>query len=147
MRAGCGTLTKRFNDMTMRKFLLFMAFVCLPFCLFAQTTDNKFYIYNVVIVKHYSNYPYFDIQLDNGESIGKVRDQEGKSVSFRTPAAMLTYFLNDGWELFSKETANWGDYKEGNGSITPTSYIVLRKECSKEEVEEAYQRGIKRKRH
>ena len=132
----------------MRKLILFIVLTCLPFCLFSQTTDRKYYIYHVVIVKHYSNYPYFDIQLDNGESIGKVKDKEGNSVSFRTPAAMLTYFLNEGWELFSKETANWGDHQEGKGSITPTSYIVLRKECSKEEVEEANQKGIKnRKKH
>lgn len=131
----------------MRKLLLFVVFICLPFCLFSQTADRKYYIYNVVIVKHYSNYPYFDVQLDNGKSIGKVKDKDGKSISFRTPAAMLTYFLNDGWELFSKETANWGEYKEGKGSITPTSYILLRKECSKDEVEEANQTGIKRKKH
>lgn len=130
----------------MRKFILFIALVCLPFCVFSQTPDRKYYIYNVVIVHHYSNYPFFDIRwVDNGESIEKVKDKDGKSISFRTPAAMLTYFLNNGWEIHSKGTATLGDFKEGKGSITPTSYIILRKECSKEEVEEAIQRGIKHK--
>lgn len=131
----------------MKKFLLLIILVCLPFCLFAQATDSKYYIYQIVIVKHYPTYPYFEIKIDNGVSVEKMKDKDGKAMSFRTPAAMLTYFLNDGWEVFSKETANWGDYQEGKGSITPTSYLVLRKECPKEAVEEANLRGIKRKKH
>jgi len=131
----------------MKKFFLLIVLACLPFCLFSQTTEKKYYLYNILVVKYNITYANYYIQLDNGETVGNVKDKDGNKITFRTPAAMLTYFLNNGWEIYSKETDVWGDYKDEKGSITPATYIIIRKECSKEEVEEANQRGIKHKHH
>lgn len=55
-------------------------------------------------------------------------------MKFNTPAAALMYFISEGWELFVNGATSEGAVVHGIGGIEATSYWIIRKPCTKEEV-------------
>ena len=75
---------------------------------------------------------------DDGTSIERVKDAEGKTIKFRSPAAVLMHFMASGWEWVGN-----GDTLYSGGDST-RSYWIIRKRCTKEEMLAAAKAGRKR---
>ena len=62
----------------------------------------------------------------------------------KTPAAALMYFISNGWELYVNGATSEGSIVYGSGSSETTTYWIIRKPCSKEELEKAVEEGIRK---
>ena len=129
----------------MKKALL-IAIVCsLPLFAYTQTVEKEYYIYNVVKLSGHLEKRGFKVKLDDGRSVKTMKDAEGYKIKFRTPAAVLTYLASEGWELYVNDFSILGNRYEGKkGSKTESSWVI-RKACTKEELDAALDRGVKRK--
>ena len=104
----------------------------------AATSDA--YIYNIVTFSGNIHKKGFKAKMDNGRKIKRIKDANGKRLRFRTPAAALTYLASEGWELYQDGVSVEGG---GNKSHT-TTYWVIRKRCTQEELEQALAIGVRR---
>ena len=137
----------------MKKTLLLFAFMALPFLTFAQEVEpgdtelqaveqenvveeQQHYMYNVVIFAGSMNNEGFDVEIDDGKEIKKLKGKDGKKIKFKTPAAALMYFISEGWELHLKGDAS-------NPNDLKMTYWVIRKPCTKAEFDKAVKEGIK----
>lgn len=137
----------------MKKTLFLFAFMALPFLTFAQEVEpgdtelqaveqenvveeQQHYMYNVVIFAGSMNNEGFDVEIDDGKEIKKLKGKDGKKIKFKTPAAALMYFISEGWELHLKGDAS-------NPNDLKMTYWVIRKPCTKAEFDKAVKEGIK----
>ena len=72
----------------------------MPLMAKAQET-KQYYIYNIVNFEGSLKNEGFKVTVDNGKTIDKLRDENGKRIIFTTPAGALMYFTSKGWELYS----------------------------------------------
>lgn len=129
----------------MKKVLL-IALVCsLPLFAYTQTAGEGHYIYNVVKLSGNLEKRGFKVKLDDGFKVSRIKDSNGYKIKFRTPAAVLTYLASEGWELYVNDFSIMGNRYEGKkGNKTESSWII-RKACTKEELDAALDRGVKSK--
>ncbi len=127
----------------MKKALLLLAIVCLPLFALAQTTEKQYYIYNIVTFSGSLKNEGFKVDLDNGETIEKLKDNNGKTIKFKTPAAALMYLISEGWELYVNGATSQGYSINGTGGSDTTSYWIIRKPCTKEEFDKAVKEGVR----
>lgn len=125
----------------MKKALL-LAIVCLPLLASAQTTGKQYYIYNIITFSGSLKNEGFKVDLDNGKTIEKLKDSNGKTIKFNTPAAALMYLYSLGWELYANGATSEGAVYGGIGESETTSYWKMRKICTKEEFDKAVEEGI-----
>ena len=127
----------------MKKALLLLAMVCFPLFVSAQTTEKQYYIYNIVTFSGSLRNEGFKVDLDDGKTIEKLKDNNGDKIKFNTPAAALMYLYSLGWELYvngtTVEDEMFSDKKKN------VSYWVIRKPCTKDELDAAVRDGIKHK--
>lgn len=128
----------------MKKILLFMAIVCLSLSASAQKAEKQYYIYNIVTFSGSLRNEGFKVNLDDGKTIEKLKDNKGNKMKFNTPAAALMYLHSLGWELYVNGATTEGAIYGGIGVSETTSYWVIRKPCTKEEFEKAVEDGIKK---
>jgi hypothetical protein len=127
----------------MKKALLLLAMVCLPLFVSAQTTEEHYYIYNIITFSGSLKNEGFKVDLDDGKTIEKLKDSKGKTIKFNTPAAALMYLYSLGWELYVNGATSEGAMYGGIGASETTSYWIMRKPCIKEEFEKAVKDGIR----
>lgn len=133
----------------MKKILLLGMFFVASMTIKAQTAvtqafEKQYYIYNIITFSGSLNTEGFKVDVDNGQNIEKLKNAEGKKINFKTPAAALMYFFNEGWELYVTGGTSEGASYGGIGAISTTSYWIIRKPCTKEEFEKVVQEGIKK---
>ena len=104
----------------------------------AQGSEEQYYIYNFIYISGDIKNEGLKADLDDGTSIERVKDAEGKTIKFRSPAAVLMHFTALGWEWVGN-----GDTLYSGGDST-RSYWIIRKRCTKEEMLEAAKAGRKR---
>ena len=124
-----------------RKVLSLVIFVLfLPIIVFAQSQDQEqYYLYNIIEVPSSIDSKNFEVKVDNGETIEKLKDSNGEKMKFRTRASVLMYFQSLGWEM-TEATSKIS----GTSSVTDTnSYWIIRKPISKEEALRAAENAIK----
>ena len=124
-----------------RKVLSLVIFVLFfPIIVFAQTQDQEqYYLYNIIEVPSSIDSKNFEVKVDNGETIEKLKDSNGEKMKFRTRASVLMYFQSLGWEM-TEATSKIS----GTSSVTDTnSYWIIRKPISKEEALRAAENAIK----
>ena len=63
-------------------------------------------------------------------------------MEFKTPAAALMYFEAKGWELYVSSSTTEGEMAAGFGESTSTCYWILRKPCTKEELDKTVEQTI-----
>ena len=125
----------------MKKAVLLLTLVALPLFSFAQNEVEQHYLYNIVTIKGGLNKKGFNAKMDNGVTIGKLKDEDGKKLKFRTPAAALLYLGSQGWELCQEGATSMST----NGKYKNTDlYWIIRKPCTKEELDLAVEAGLKR---
>lgn len=136
----------------MKKALLLSTFMALPFLGFSQTVEQEnveqqaveqqvieeqqCYMYNIVTFVGSLNNEGFNVDLDNGKEIKKLKGKDGKKMKFTTPAAALMYLVSEGWELVANGATN-------NSNLVTTTYWIMRKPCTKAEFDVAVKEGIK----
>jgi hypothetical protein len=128
----------------MKKVLLLIAVVCLPLLTFAQTPEKQHYIYNIVTFSGNLQNEWVVVSVDNGKSIEILRNEDGKKIKFKTPAAALMYFISDGWELYVNGNASENSSYKGSGNSTTTFYWIIRKPCSKEVFDKTVDEGLRK---
>ena len=127
----------------MKKALLLLALISLPIFAPAQTTEKQYYIYNIVTFSGSLKNEGFKVDLDDGKTIDKLKDDKGNKIKFNTPAAALMYLYSLGWELYVNGATSEGSMAAGYGASSTTSYWIMRKPCTKEEFDKAVEDGIR----
>ena len=125
------------------KKLLLLTMVCLPLLSFTQIPEKQYHIYNMVFMSEALNEEGFKVVLDNGKSVERLKDKDGKKSRFKTPMAALVYFISDGWELYNHNNATEGSMYQGIGESSAILYWIIRKPCTKEEFEKTVDDGRK----
>ena len=131
----------------MKKTLLLLAFMTLPFFAFSQNVEQEAaeqqveelncYFYNIVTFTGKLNNEGITVDIDDGKEIKKLRDKDGRKMKFATPAAVLMYLASEGWELCAD-----GSTSNSNNSSN-TFYWIIRKPCTKSDLERAVVQGRK----
>ncbi len=122
------------------KVLSFIMAFCLPVFAFAQSQgQEQYYLYSIIEVPSSIDSKNFEVKVDNGETIEKLKDSNGEKIKFKTRASVLMYFQSLGWEM-TEATSKIS----GISSVTDTnSYWIIRKPISKEEALRAAENAIK----
>ena len=123
--------------------LLIIAFF-LPVFAFAQSQgQEQYYLYNIIEVPSSIDSKNFEVKVDNGETIEKLKDSNGEKIKFKTRASVLMYFQSLGWEMAEATSRSSGSSYHGTGSSTTYTYWIIRKPISKEEALRAAKNAIK----
>ncbi len=124
------------------KKLLLLLLLCCPLVLEAQS--NQYYLYNIISFDGSVKKEGLKINVDNGKEIEKLKNADGKVLKFNTTAAALMYFTSQGWELYLGGSTSEGGMSNGMGLSESTPYWILRKPCTKEELDKAVEEGIRK---
>ncbi len=117
---------------------LIISVLFLPIMAIAQSQDY-YYLYNIIEVPSSIDSKNFEVKVDNGETIEKLKDQNGEKIKFKTRASVLMYFQSLGWEM-TEQTSNIS----GSNVATETyTYWILRKPISKEDAFRSAENAIK----
>lgn len=123
----------------MRKAFLFLfLFIC---CVTKAQQVNDTIVYRYIIAQPkgllFSNK--CTLEIDDGYDSQNAKEKN-KSIVFKSFAAVLMYLTSQGWELVS----NYG-ITEGYSGISDTStYWILRRPSTKEEVQDIIDRSLKK---
>ena len=126
----------------MKKIILLIMILAMPLLANAQEV-KQYYIYNIVNFDGKLKNEGFKVTVDNGKTIEKLRDENGKRIIFTTPAGALMYFISKGWELYSHGTTTEGAVFNGVGGSDSSTYWILRKPCTKAEFEKAAKESVR----
>lgn len=126
----------------MKKALMVILLVFSPLLLIAQ--DKNYYIYQIVTFDGDFDKEGLKVKIDNGKTVEKFKNANGRKIKFKTPAAALMYFISEGWDLYITGGTTTGGSFQGTGGTSTTSYWIFRKPCSKEIFEKSVEEGIKK---
>ena len=84
------------------------------------------------------------LRIDDGVTPTKAKGEKEKSITFRSFAAALMYLTSQGWELVSNYNTVSGASANGYGSTSTSTYWILRKPSTKEEVQEIIEKSVKK---
>ena len=126
------------------KKLIVLLLLMVPFVCQAQTSEEKYYIYNIVSFEGDFTKEGFKVFYDDGVEVKRLRNEKGDKARFSTPAGALMYFISQGWEMFQSGATSKGSSYQGTGSSHTSSYWILRKPCTKEEFEKAVEAAKKK---
>ena len=139
----------------MKRIFLFMALMLAAVVAMAQkaeaqtqtvqqsVAEQQYYKYIIVSITGNIKSEGIKVDVDNGQSVDRLKDKEGKKMTFKTPAAVLMYFLSEGWEMYVSGSSTSGGSASGYGSVSTAPYWIMRKPCTKEEFDTAVKTGIK----
>ena len=128
----------------MKKIAIVILLICFPMVLSAQSEGSKHYIYNILTFSGSLKKEGFKVDVDNGKEIEMLKDENGKTIKFKTPAAALMYFISQGWELYVNGATSEGAMVNGIGASETTSYWIIRKPCTQEEFDKTVEEGIRK---
>lgn len=123
----------------MKKYFLLLVLGLLATISFAQQEQKEYYEYNIFSFTNITEKNVV-INVDNGNTIEKLKDKFGNKIRFKTPVAALTYLFSLGWEIYVKGESSGSTY-QGTGSGS-TIYWIMRRPCNKEEFEKIVLEGI-----
>lgn len=128
----------------MRSIILLIIFYLTSIFTYAQEVkeQNQYYKYNIFSFSGNIKSELVKIKIDNGETIETMKNEKGKNIWFKTPAAAFTYLISLGWELCVNGTIAEGSYAGGTGTTAATSYWIMRKPCTKEEFDKVVNNAI-----
>lgn len=121
-----------------------MTCLLLSFVAFAQDSSKDYYIYNIIHINGGVKSEGLTVNIDNGQSVDKLKDDNGKVIKFKTTAAILMYFISKDWELFVSGSSTSGSSAGGYGAVTTNSYWIIRKLCTEEEFNNLVREGRKK---
>ena len=93
-----------------------------------QGSEEQYYIYNFIYISGDIKNEGLKADIDDGTSIERVKDAEGKTIKFRSPAAVLMHFVALGWEWVGNgDTLYSGGIQPGRTGLSGSA--ALRKRC------------------
>ena len=126
----------------MKKLILFLL---LPLIAMPALSQSKYYIYHLIYASHVEGTPSnVHAFVDDGEKRYFLKDEKDKTVIFRTSAAVLMYFESMGWEILHINDSYKGIAVDDLTSFLPEPCVlwaVIRKPCTKEELDDVVSRG------
>ncbi len=108
-----------------------------------SVAEQQYYKYIIVSITGNIKSEGIKVDVDNGQSVDRLKDKDGKKMTFKTPTAVLMYFLSEGWEMYVNGSSTTGGSAGGYGSVSTAPYWIMRKPCTKEEFDSAVKTGIK----
>jgi hypothetical protein len=123
------------------KRLLFILFVLCSLCAKAQEPVVYKYIIAEPQGKLFSDK--CKLRIDDGIKPTKAKGDSENSITFRSYAAALMYLTSQGWELVSNYSTTSGSSFNGTGASSTSTYWILRKPSTKEEVQEIIDQSIR----
>lgn len=123
----------------MRNLTIILLLVLAATSVSAQEKQKTYYEYNIFSFSNIDE-EYLTLDVDNGNTIKKLKDEKGKKISFKTPASALIYLLSLGWEFYYLGESSRRSYQGNSGAST--IYWIMRKPCTKEEFENAVKNSI-----
>ena len=105
--------------------------------------EQQYFKYIIVSITGNIKSEGIKVDVDDGQNVDRLRDKDGKKMTFKTPAAVLMYFISEGWEMYVSGSSTSGSSASGFGSVTTAPYWIMRKPCTKEEFDAAVKRGVK----
>ena len=130
------------NDM---KNLLAICFAML--CLSAQAQNVKDTVYYRYIIAEPQGKLFSDkckLCIDDGIKPTREKGKKGETITFNSYAAALMYLTAQGWELVSNYNTVSGSVVNGIGSTSASTYWILRKPATKEEVQEIIDKSLEK---
>lgn len=127
----------------MKKLMIALLFT-IPVLGHCQTTEEKYYLYNIVSFEGDFTKEEFKVFYDDGIEVKRLRNDKGEKKRFSTPAGALMYFISQGWEMYLNGATSQGSSFQGTGASSTSSYWILRKPCTKEEFEKAAEAAQKK---
>ena len=126
------------------KKIIIALILLIPVVGYSQTTQEQYYIYNIVSFEGDFTKEDFKVYYDDGVEVKRLRNEKGEKAKFSTPAGALMYFISQGWEMYLNGATSKGAVAGGYGSSSTSSYWILRKPCTKAEFEEAVEKAKKK---
>ena len=126
------------------KKLIFTLLFMIPVMGYCQTSEEKYFLYNIVSFEGDFTKEEFKVFYDDGIEVKRLRNEKGEKARFSTPAGALMYFISQGWEMYLNGATSKGSSFQGTGSSSTNSYWILRKPCTKEEFEKAVEAAQKK---
>ncbi|MBR0313786.1 MAG: hypothetical protein IJK39_01500 [Bacteroidales bacterium] len=105
--------------------------------------EQQYFKYIIVSITGNIKSEGIKVDVDDGQNVDRLRDKDGKKVTFKTPAAVLMYFISEGWEIYVNGASMSGSSAGGYGSVSTAPYWIMRKPCTKEEFDAAVKCGVK----
>ncbi len=124
--------------------LTFLLFLPLLVSAQASVQAEKHYIYSIVTFDKEFDKENIKVKVDNGKSVDKLKNAEGKRITFKTPAAAFMYFISLGWEFYLNGATTSGGSYNGMGGSSTTSYWIFRRPCTKAEFEQTVKEGVEK---
>lgn len=126
------------------KKIIIALILLIPVVGYSQTTQEQYYIYNIVSFEGDFTKEDFKVYYDDGVEVKRLRNDKGEKARFSTPAGALMYFISQGWEMYLNGSTSQGASYQGTGGSSTSSYWILRKPCTKAEFEEAVEKAKKK---
>ena len=122
-------------------FFLFISFFCLNVS--AQTTTEK-PVYRYIIAEPQGKLfsQKCKLRIDDGVKPAKEKGKNGETITFNSYAAALMYLTSQGWELVSNYNTVSGSAANGYGTTSTSTYWILRRPATKEEVQNIVNKSI-----
>lgn len=118
----------------MRK-LLFVFFTVLCLNASAQKQDTIYYRYIIAEPQGKLFSDKCKLLIDDGIKPTKAKGKKGETITFNSYAAALMFLTSQGWELVSNYNTISGSAANGFGSTSTSTYWILRRPSTKEEVQ------------
>ena len=123
-------------------FILLLMFVSLS--VYSQErTDTVVYRYIIAEPQGKMFSDKCKLKIDDGIDPEKAKS-DNKTLTFRSYAAALMYLTSQGWELVSNYNITSGSVGNGYGSTSSSTYWILRKPSTKEEVQKIIDESFKK---
>lgn len=114
------------------------------FCLHAQAQKQDSICYRYIIAEPQGKL-FSDkckLRIDDGIKPTREKGKKGESITFKSFAAALMYLTSQGWELVSNYNTVSGAVANGYGSSSTSTYWILRRPSTKEEVQSILDKSL-----
>lgn len=122
------------------KLFILISICVMPVIALAQ---EQSYIINIIELPSDMGAKNFEVKVDNGQKVDKLKDAKGKKIKFKTRAGALMYFQSLGWEIAGSTSKSEGFTYQGTGASSTNTYWIIRKPASFEEAQRAAENAIK----
>ena len=101
----------------------------------AQVQDTIYYRYIIAEPQGKLFSDKCKLRIDDGIKPTKEKGKKGETITFNSYAAALMFLTSQGWELVSNYNTVTGAAANGYGSTSTSTYWILRRPSTKEEVQ------------
>ena len=121
-------------------FVIFFSLLCLNAQ--AQVQDSVYYRYIIAEPQGKLFSDKCKLRVDDGIKPAKEKGKKGETITFNSYAAALMYLTTQGWELVSNYNTVSGAVANGYGSSSTSTYWILRRPATKEEVQDVVNKSL-----